>query len=249
MGAYCHKKRFDLRYTDVDFKDELSISTLLALAQEAASASADELGFGYEALKKKNMGFLVVGSYGEIYQQPKLGETVTVETWPLPPRHFFCERHYRIRGEDGRVIAALASRWCLVNLNDFSMRLPAELGDVHTNCPYNPEKSIQAPIWKIEKLGPECEPIYHVTAKNSLCDHYMHVNNTRYADLFLDAFSMEELNEMEIKRFSITYHRQAKENAALSVYRKDEELRSVLEIRCDGETLTRFCVQFEHRTN
>ena len=37
----------EIRYSDVDFKDELSASALLAFAQDAAGTSADELGFGY----------------------------------------------------------------------------------------------------------------------------------------------------------------------------------------------------------
>ena len=62
MSAYCYRQRFPLRYTDFDFKDELSLSSLLAIIQESATGSADELGFGYEDLKPHNFGFLVVRS-------------------------------------------------------------------------------------------------------------------------------------------------------------------------------------------
>lgn len=247
MSAYCHKKTFQLRYTDVDYKDELSLSALLSMAQEAACSSADELGFGYDDLKCRNLGFLVVNSYGEIASQPKLGENVTVETWPLPPRRVFFERHYRVRGEDGRVIAALASRWCLVNLKTFSMCTPEVLGETHTNCPYNAEKSVSSPAWRIEKLGETGRLAYETTVRNSHCDHYLHANNTRYADFFLDAFSMDELSERVLKRFTITYHKQAKEGAKLQVLRKDEDGSSVLEVRCDGETLTQCFLDFEKR--
>ena len=56
MEKYCNRKRYALRYSDFDFKDELSLFALLSLVQESAGASADELGFGYDALKKIGCG-------------------------------------------------------------------------------------------------------------------------------------------------------------------------------------------------
>lgn len=103
-------------------------------------------------LKTKNYGFLVVNTYGEIFRQPAFGETVTVETWPLPPRHVFFERDYRVLGEDGQPVAAAASRWCLVDLSTFSLLTGEALGEANTNCPYNPEKSIVVPNWKVSRM-------------------------------------------------------------------------------------------------
>ena len=152
MSTYCFRRPFRLRYTDFDFKDELSLTALLGIIQESATGSADELGFGYADLKPKNYGFLIVNTYGEIFRQPTFGETVTVETWPLPPRHVFFERDYRVLGEDGQPVAAAASRWCLVDLSTFSLLTGEALGDANTNCPYNPEKSIVVPNWKVPRL-------------------------------------------------------------------------------------------------
>ena len=64
MSAYCFRRPFRLRYTDFDFKDELSLTALLGIIQESATGSADELGFGYADLRPKNYGFLVVNTYG-----------------------------------------------------------------------------------------------------------------------------------------------------------------------------------------
>ena len=56
----------EIRYSDVDFKDELSASALLAFAQDAAGTSADELGFGYGDLKPLGYGFLIVNTYCDL---------------------------------------------------------------------------------------------------------------------------------------------------------------------------------------
>lgn len=242
MSGYCHRRTYQLRYSDFDFKDELKLSSLLALIQESACASADEIGFGYEALKPLNFGFITVHTYCEIFGCVQLGDGLTVETWPLPPRHIIFERDYRVKNGRGETVANLASRWCLVDLKNFTLLLPDALGDVHAHCPYNPEKSVAVPSWKIQRLGTDKREVSRMKVGSSRLDHYFHANNTYYADFFLDCFSVEELRPM--KAFQIAYIKQAKEGAELIFYRKDEGNVSVCEAYQEEELIAQFRVEF-----
>ena len=242
MSVYCHRRTYPLRYTDFDFKDELKLSSLLALVQEAACSSADELDFGYDALKPKNFGFITVNTYCELLRPVRLGESLTVETWPLPPRHVIFERDYRVKsGEE--VVANLASRWCLVDLTNFSVLSPEALQKAHENCPYNPEKTVEVPNWKIPKFREGEREVLRLTVGNSRCDHYLHANNTYYADFFLDCFTSEELSR-PLKSFQIAYVKQAKEGSELIFYRKDGENESFCEAHCGGELIAQFRIGF-----
>ncbi len=241
MSGYCHTRSFALRYTDFDFRDELKPSTLLAMAQEVAASSADELGFGYEALKEKNYGFITVNTYCELFTPAKLGDVLTVETWPLPPRHVIFERDYRIKNQKGEIIALLASRWCLIDLPRFSMLQPTALGEVHERCPYNPEKMLEVPDWKIPKLSGGKE-VRRRTVTQTDCDHYLHANNTRYADFFLDCLSMAEMRL--VKFFQIAYNKQAKEGTELTFFRKDDGGCTLLEARAEDAIVAQFRIGF-----
>ncbi len=247
MSGYANIRSYELRYSDFDFKDELKLSSLLALTQESAGASADELGFGYSDLKPRDLGFLVVHTYGELFRPVRLGESVTVETWPLPPRHVIFERDYRVTDRDGEVVAALSSRWCLVDLKNFTMLTPDKLGEAHAKCPYRAEKAVEVPLWKI----PKCEngrEAGRMRVANSHCDHYLHANNAQYADFFLNCFTMEELAARPVKAFQIGYGRQIKEGAEVAFFREDREDGAILEARSGGETATQFRLFFGART-
>ena len=237
MSGYFHMQEYALRYSDFDFKDELRLSSLLALTQEAACSSADELGFGYNDLKPKNYGFIIVNSYCEFQAPVCIGDSLVVETWPLPPRHVIFERDYRVKNGKGETVANLASRWCLVDLKSFTLLPPEALQEAHVRCPYRAEKTVEVSSWKIPKLGEEGVEAYRMTVKNSRCDHYFHANNANYADFFLDAFTMDELAKRKIKAFQIAYSRQAKENAELAIYCKETGGGAILEARSDGEVL------------
>lgn len=242
MSEYCNTTSYYLPYSYFDFKDELKPSSLLDLAQEAATASADELGFGYADLKPKGYGFIIVNSYCEFRRPVMLGERITMQTWPLPPRRVFFERHYRALVGDEEV-AAVASRWCLVDLQSFSLLLPEVMGEAHTRCPYRTEKVVQPPAWKIPHVK-DGKEIYRMRVGVSHCDHYLHANNAKYADFFFDCFTMDELRARKIKAFQITYGKQAKPGCELVLVREDTEDGAVCEVRCDGETLTQFRVWF-----
>ncbi len=243
MQKYSHKRSFSLRYSDTDFQDEIKPSCLLALLQECACTSADELGFGYDYLRPQGLGFIVVSTYCEYVKPMPLGALLTVETWPLPPRHVIFERDYRITDEQGETCANAASRWCLVDLNDFSLCKPERLS-MHATCPYRAENSC-APQFKIVKLNGSGREAYRTTVKNSVCDHYMHANNCRYADFFFDCFTMDELSSRKIKCFSVSYHKQAKEGQELVFYRADEGDCTVLECRSGEELYAQFSVTFQ----
>ena len=244
MSDYCHKKEYALRYSDLDYADRLKPSSLLALTQEAACLSADELGFGYDALKPQSLAFIIVNSYCELLQPVEIGEILTVETWPLPPRHVIFERDYRVTGKKGTV-ANIASRWCLVDFKDFTLLTPERLGEVNANCPYRNEKTVEVPSWKIPKLCDSGREVFRMTVGSSRLDHYLHANNTYYADFFMDCFTADELSARKLKSFQIAYVKQAKEGSELVFYRRDEGEVTILEARLEDEVIAQFRAVFD----
>lgn len=240
MSDYCNTTTYSLRYADFDFQDELRPSSLLGITQEAACMSADELGFGYDDLKPRDLGFVIVNSYCRLARPVRLGETLTAQTWPLPPRHIFFERDYRLLS-GGEEVAAVASRWCLVDLNTFALLTPERLGKAHEECPYRTEKTTEPPSWKIPRVK-EGRTVYEMQVNVSHCDHYLHANNARYADFFFDCFTMEELAARPVTAFQIAYIKQAKPGSVLTFLREEKEDGAVCEALCAGELIAQFRV-------
>lgn len=247
MSHYANFRTYELRYSDFDFKDEIKPSALLELVQQSACESADELGFGYYDLKPKNFGFIVVNTYCKFLRPIVLGDLITVETWPLPPRHVIFERGYRVTDREGSAVALLTSRWCLVDLGSFSLLTPDRLGETHDRCPYRAERSVDVPSWKIPRAEGGRE-VRRMRVGSSQCDHYFHANNARYADFFLDCFTMEELAAREVTAFQIAYEKQAKEGGELIFFRRDEEDNTVCEARVGEDLIARFRIWFKEKT-
>lgn len=240
---YRHKKIYELRYTDVDAYDGLKPSSLLSMLEESACLSADELGFGYKDVAPVNKGFIIVNWYIQLEAPVKLGNKLEVHTWPLRPKHLIFLRDYELF-VGGNKVGVATARWCMIDTVNFNV-LPANAffkeGDFDN---YNTERSIDFKAWKI----PQTEAgkvVYTKKVAYSDYDHYFHLNNTKYADYLVDAFSVEEFNGKYIKSLQITYVKQCKSGEEIEIVRQDFDGYSLVEGSVNGELRVQFKVEFD----
>ena len=246
MEIYQHIQEFLIKYCDVDFKDELKVSSALAYFEEAASASADELGFGYAFIKPRGYAFMVSNLCCEFYKPVPLGMIAHVKTWPLPPTHVTFRREYQITDEHGEIYANASSRWCLLGIETGKL-LPSKVIDNQDYSTYNTAVVLEDVQWKIPSFKKEeGELKFTLTIANSEYDHNFHVNNAKYADYCLNCFSVAELAERMLKKFCISYVKQCKEGETLYFYRKKQEDGSYLVhgFNEKGEVVTQASIVF-----
>ncbi|MGN0808201.1 MAG: acyl-[acyl-carrier-protein] thioesterase [Candidatus Coproplasma sp.] len=229
---YCNIRNYELRYADTDFKDDLKLSSLLSFLQESACVSADELGFGYSVLQPKCYGFVILNWHIELFRAVKLGEVLTVHTWPIQPKRLSVFRDFELFCGDEKVGVA-TSRWCLVDLNNFKILNPVCVFD--ENLTYNEKRSVEVLNWKIPACN-SSECVYSKKASYSDYDHYLHVNNTKYADFLMDVFSPDELENKYIASVDINYQTQCKFGEVIEFFRDEQDGFIIVEGRVNGQT-------------
>ncbi|MGN0806131.1 MAG: acyl-[acyl-carrier-protein] thioesterase [Candidatus Coproplasma sp.] len=235
---YCNVKKYSLRYTDVDFQDNLKLSGLLSLMEESACASADELGFGYSVLQPKNIGFVILNWHVELYGEIKLGDELTVHTWPVKPKRLTVFRDFELC-VGGEKVGVATSRWCVIDLKTFKILDPSCAFSEKTT--YNENRSVEVSNWKIPAVTTS-ECVYSKKVVCSDYDHYNHVNNTKYADFLLDVFSPEEFKGRHISTVDISYQTQCKYGEVLDFYKEDRDDRTLIEGRVNGVTRVQMSV-------
>ena len=239
---YRHIKEYEFKYIDADVYDNVKPSALFAVLQESACISADELGFGYEVIQPKGIGFIIANWYLELYRKIGFGEKITVHTWPIKPKHLIFLRDFELYSGDEKIGVA-TSRWCMVDLNKFVFLPMTAVFEPNFFDNYNTQRCIEFTDWKIPNVDLET-PVYSRQLKYNDCDHYFHVNNTKYPDFLLDVFSTQEFKDKWISSLQITYVKQCKEGEVLNIYRRDFEGYSIVEGRVEGETRVQMKVKF-----
>ena len=230
---YLHNKDYEVKYTDVDFNDNIKLSSLLSYMLESACLSADELGFGYSVLQPRNLGFILANWYVELFRPIRLGDKLTVHTWPVEPKKLIVFRDFELFVGEEKVGVA-TSRWCMVNLSTFNM-VPAK-AVFSDDIVYNDFRSVDFNGWKIPSCGFSEQPDYVKHVSYSDYDHYYHVNNTKYGDFLMDAFDPDELKGKAIQSVQISYVKQCKYGEMLNFFKTStDDGYYVVEGRVNGE--------------
>ncbi len=240
---YRNIKKYGLRYTDVDAYDNLKLSSLFSFMEESACLSADELGFGYKDLAPRNIGFILVNAYVELNRNIKLGDELSVHTWPMRPKHMIFLREYEFYCGDEKVGVATA-RWVMVSLENFAMLPYTEFFKESDFDNYNIQRAIDFSGWKLPCVNNN-DTVYSKRISYSDYDHYFHANNTKYADFLMDVFTADEMRGKSLKSVQITYAKQCKEGEVIEVVREYADGLWMIEGRVEGEVRVQMRLKFD----
>lgn len=196
-----YRKKYHVDWGDIDFKKELKLSMLFSYFQETASDASEELGYSIDRLKDEfGVAWVLVKMRVDLIRTPKLGEAVTIETWPLEPGRLTYDRDYLVKDSKGNIIIKAISSWIIMNLDDRKIDKVQKVG---ISYPANvKERAIDAKMKRLKATGP-LDIAYTKMIGYSDVDFNGHLNNARYVDYIMDSFQVSEhkkytINSMEV---------------------------------------------------
>ena len=152
-------------------------SCLLHFAQEAAGGHCLELALDWDTLAKRNLFWAVIRNKMHITRQPIAGETITVETWPMPTTRSAFPRSTVAYDEKGNEVFRSISLWVLMDTNTRAMILPGKSGIDLAGTIRGNELAAPGSLQPLETEN---------CAARRVCftdlDKNGHMNNTRYMD-------------------------------------------------------------------
>lgn len=176
-----YSQTFSLTDQDVDCFCKLKLSSLLFYAQEVAGKHSALLGADYDTLAQKKLFWAVTRHKVQITRLPALGETITVETWPMPTTRVAFPRAMAAYDAQGNELFRSISIWVLMDLENRAMVLPGQSGVDVGGLLTGTELS--APHSIVPKAL--CNSTQR-TVTYSCLDRNGHMNNTRYLDWVAD---------------------------------------------------------------
>ena len=200
-------KIFEAKYTVTeamtDGYERLHPAVLLYLVQETAGKQCVELGV--EDAKLNGFFWAVLRYRVEVDRMPRLGETITLRTWPMPATRAAYPRAAEAVDENGNRLFRLVSLWVLMDSNTRQMALPSRSGVVVPGILTGTELEIPAGIRAVpaEKLTARIVTEYEI-------DKNQHMNNTMYLSWAMELLPRNVEKEHELKAFTACYFSEAK---------------------------------------
>ncbi len=188
-------------------------SAILVLVQEAVGHHCDLLRVDYDTLSNQQLFWAITRHRVQISRLPRRGETIRVETWPMPTTRVAYPRSVVAYDQEGRECFRSVSLWVLMDKNTRNMILPGKSGIVVSGMVRGTELSVPTSLCpaKSRNLG-------NRTVSFTDLDRNGHMNNTRCMDWISDLLPSIFHKNHPIREFTICYLSEAKEGEALELH-------------------------------
>lgn len=197
-----HEEAFYLRTCDCDCFGAWTPWAILEAMQETAGAHTRRLKLGMEELREWNLAWIVSRARVKFDRVPRLGEMISVETFPSNEKRLFFPRTHVFRDADGCEIGTAGALWLLmdietrrITLND---RVLQRMPENRRERPFLFMPEGVKPLIGEKETG-RIAPLFSDFDVNG------HVNNTRYMRWCADALGMERMKKQVVNEFNVCY--------------------------------------------
>lgn len=207
-----YTQNFEITDHYVDCFGRMTPESILLMIQEVAGKHCTALSVDYDTLAKRRMFWAVTRHRVQVSRMPRLGETIRVETWPMPTTRVAYPRSVVAYDAAGNECFRAISLWVLMNLDTRSMILPGKSGI-----------SVVGSLRGLELPSPGSLALmdHTHTRQRQVCftdlDRNGHMNNTRYLNWVSDLLPSAFHQSHEVKEFTICYHAEAREGQLLDL--------------------------------
>jgi medium-chain acyl-[acyl-carrier-protein] hydrolase len=211
-------EKHKVSFNEVDFSNKIRIDSIFNYLQEAASNSANNLGWGYKDIVNDNLAWVLSRIKLVIERYLSAEDIIMIETWPKGIEGISALRDFKIYDENYEIICYATSSWLLLDRTSMKPLKNNELIDRLNEMDFDKEGIIKDVPPKINISGQK-NLVYEKRMFYSDIDVNNHVNNVNIVRLILDSFSKQEFIDNEIKSIQINFSGELKDDDLVSVYR------------------------------
>ena len=208
-----YQQSFQINDAAVDCFGRLKPSMLLFYVQEVSGLHASTLGAGYDALMAKNLFWAILRTRVQITRLPVSGETIRVETWPMPTSRVAYPRSVVAYDEAGQEVFRAISLWCLMDTENRSMVLPGKSGVIVEGTLRGNELAVPGSLAVKALSNSGTRQVLF-----SDLDRNGHMNNTRYMEWCGDLLPSGFHHSHTPREFIVCYHAEALEGENLELH-------------------------------
>lgn len=197
-----YNELFKVHSYDVDFNNNLKISTFFKYMQDAAANHSINLKCSYYDLIEQNLMWVISRASLEIIRYPIFGEQIKVKTWVKGSDKAFVLRDFIIYDDNENIIAKATTSWLIITIDK---KRPQKPKVILNNI------SIESNEFGLSEIPDKItesvvlDYIYNYVISYSSIDINQHVNNTKYIDILIDSFSQEMFTNNSINFFQINF--------------------------------------------
>ena len=204
-----YQKSFLIPSFATDRFDRLKCSYLLGLAQEVAGDHSALLGADYSHTR---LYWVITRQRVQITRLPAAGETITLETWPMPTTRVAYPRSTIAYDEQGAELFRSISLWVLMDPESRAMVLPGKSGVQVDGLLRGSELAVPGSLAPGTLTNTAQRTVYYTEL-----DVNGHMNNARYLDWLDDLLSAQFHSSHIAREFTVCYLSEGREGETVDL--------------------------------
>lgn len=208
-----YSQSFTLTDNCVDRYGRLKTSQLLYYVQEVSSQHVELMSMGADSLEQRGMFWAILRQKVQISRLPRRGETITVETWPMPTTRSAYPRSVIAYDRRGEELFRSIALWVLMDSQTRSLILPGKSGIVVSGGVRGNELSVPGSISPQVLSQSRVRPVCFTDL-----DRNGHMNNTRYLDWIDDLLPSAFHESHTPAEITVVYLSEAREGQELGIH-------------------------------
>ena len=206
-------QNFEINDMVVDRFGRLRPSMVLLYAQTVATHHGELMNVGYDTLNPRRMFWAVIRHRVQISRLPRHGETIRIETWPMPATRSSFPRSVIAYDEAGNECFRAISLWVLMDIDKRNMVLPGKSGITLEGSVMGNELALPGSLAPVHQGACRRRTVCY-----SDLDRNGHMNNTKYLEWIDDLMPSDFHREHTLKEMTICYLAESWEGQQLDMY-------------------------------
>ena len=207
-----YSQTFTISDVHVNCFGRLKTSMILYFAQEVAGNHFEALAMDYDSLEEQGLFWAITRHKFQISRLPRHGETIRIETWPMPTTRVAYPRSMVAYDEGGKECFRAITLWVLMDAKNRSMVLPGRSGIQVAGTVRGNELSSPLGLPARALRSRSCRKVAFTDL-----DRNGHMNNTKYMDWIDDLLPSQFHEAHTVKEFTVCYLSEALEGQDLQL--------------------------------
>lgn len=206
MNTRYEEKKFQVNYYEIDFKENLLITSIMNYFDDVATEQSQNIGGGLDYMRNHRMAWVIYKWDIHINRYPNFRERIKVRTYARSLKKFYGYRTFEIIDKEGNIVCNANSVWLLIDID--KRRVKRITNDMYSMYGVNEKLSEEFTIENI-KLPSKFDFEKYFDVRYSDIDTNRHVNNVKYVDWAVETVPLNIIENYFIKNINITYKKEA----------------------------------------
>lgn len=235
-------KKYEIKYYEQNINGDLKESSLLNFLQDAATLSAESLGFGPTFVFSNNFAWVVLKYHIELFKPLRNLDSITIKTEPRGASRLYAFRDFAIYSQSEELLGRVCSTWALIDMA--SRRILSAQKVLPMMFPFEKQENELA-YCKIEPFE-KADLVKEFEVRFDDIDVNRHANNCNYIIWAFEALPVEFRLKRHIKTIDIKYRKEVGLNGkVLSEFAFDGSVSShIIKDHSSGEELCALRVEW-----